>query len=470
MADGKRLARRGAVIAAVALALGACGGARFHRVGPTTPAATAAATAAGGSPIAIERIELRWSNAYLISREGAAVLVDSGSPPDRGALRAALEARGALPPRLRAVVITHAHADHAGCARWLQAQGAAIVLGAGDAGPAGRGQNERLRPTGLLGALLAPTFMFPFEPFTADVAVEREQDLAAYGFPELRVVPVAGHTPGSLAVLLGDEAFVGDMVKGGELLKRSPTEHLYQTDRLADHQQLEGLLARGATRLYLGHSGPLDGAETRAWLADARGRGRDTAIWLELDARGELGDDLRGGSGGLRARYAIGRATAAGLGYVLGIDARAGALSGAAPPSGALPLDGAYYAVDAFPIGLAVRSAGGAALTLAVGAGLGGPRGAGASHALAELAAELPAGPLHLLARGSLGIRLGGPPYLSGLIDYEPTALAGVRLGRDRAWGEHVAGRGPYLAVTYRQLGELTLLGLALGVDLFAGR
>jgi hypothetical protein len=41
-----------------------------------------------------------------------------------------------------------------------------------------------------LGALLAPVFMFPFDAFTPDVAVDHEIDLADRGFPELHVVPV----------------------------------------------------------------------------------------------------------------------------------------------------------------------------------------------------------------------------------------------------------------------------------------
>jgi len=452
----RRRARIPAVLATAA-AIAACGGPRFHRVGPVAPAASS--PAAPAAPIAIERITLRWSNVYLVTREGAAVLVDSGSPVDRDALVAALTARGVPPAKLRAVVITHGHADHAGCARWLQAQGAAIVLGAGDAGPAGRGRNEPLRPTNLLGALLAPLFMFPFEPFTPDVAVDRELDLAAYGFPELRVVPVAGHTPGSIAVVLGGEAFVGDMIKGGELFTHAPTEHLYQADRQADLRALEGLLDRGVARLYLGHSGPLEGAAARSWLRGAEDAGPATAISIDLDARGERRAGELGGTGGARVRYAIGRAGPAGLGYAIGADVRAGYLGRA------------YYEADALPIGLAARSACGRTLALAAGAGIGGLRGNAATHALVELAAELPVGPLRAFARGAAGFRLGGTAYAgdAGLSD-ELIVLAGIRLGRDRRWGDFVAGKGPSLALSYRDLGGNRLLGVAIGLDLFAGR
>ena len=444
----------GAVVAvAAALAGAACSGPRFHRVGPAAPPQLP-------SPITIDRIELTWSNAYLVRRGDAAVLVDSGSPQDRGDLAAALTARGVPPSKLRAVVVTHAHADHAGCARWLQTQGAAIVLGAGDAATAGRGRNEELRPTGLLGALLAPVFMFPFEPFTPELAVDRELDLAAYGFPDLRVVPVAGHTPGSIAVLLGDEAFTGDMVKGRELSAHAPTEHLYQTDRLADHRALDGLLARGVARLYLGHGGPLRGGDVTSWLAGAGDRGGDHALSVSLDARGERssGGGL-GATGGLRVRYIFARAGAPGLGYAVGGDLRAGYL------------DGDVYEANTLPLGLAARGASGALVMLVGGVGLGGPHDASMLHAVVELAAELPAGPTRLFARGTAGWRLAGADYASdaGISD-ELTALAGLRLGRDRRWGEYVAGKGPFVAVSYRNLGGDALLGLAIGVELFAGR
>lgn len=439
---------------AMAVALVACAP-RFERIGPAR---------AAEPQIAIERIELRWSNAYLIRKGGAAVLVDAGSPSDREGLAAALAARGVAPSQIKAVVVTHAHADHAGCARWLQTQGAAIVLGAGDVAVAARGTNDPLHATNLLGALLAPVFMFPFDAFTPDVVVDREIDLGDRGFAELRVLPVPGHTAGSIAAVLGDEAFSGDLLKGGLVVgPETPSEHLYQTDRLADHRSLQALLDRGVARLYPGHKGPLDGAETRAWLAGAAGDAGDNAIALEGDARGELprggGPGDAGVTGGVRVRAMLGRGTL-GAGYGFGADVRAGYL------------DGGLYEADLHPIGVVLRSAGGGYLSLTAGAGLGGVRSAGASHAVTELAGELPAGAVRLIARASLGWRLGGPAYASdahGIAD-ELGAQVGVRLGRDRRWGDYRSGRGPYIALSYRDLGGAELFGLALGFEAFAGK
>ena len=97
-------------------------------------------------------------------------------------------------------------------------------------------------------------------------------------------------------------------------------------------------------------------------------------------------------------------------------------------------------------------------------------RGASATRAPIELSVELPLGPLRLLGRAGLAWTLSGDAYADdalGLAD-EVSALAGVRLGRDRRyWGSVVAGAGPYLAYTYRNLGGGELHGVALGLDLW---
>ena len=190
---------------------------------------------------------------------------------------------------------------------------------------------------------------------------------------------------------------------------------------------------------------------------------RRRAMSIELDLRGERprGDELGPGvTAGLRLRLGRGRATGAGLGYFGGLDLRGGVL------------DGGVYEADAHLAGLALRARSGALLSATGGVGIGGLRGATATHLPVELSLELPAGPLRLLARANAGWRLGGEAYADqalGVAD-EAGALLGVRLGRDRRyWGAVSAGAGPYLAASYRNLGGVELFGIALGLDLWGG-
>jgi len=176
---------------------------------------------------------------------------------------------------------------------------------------------------------------------------------------------------------------------------------------------------------------------------------------VELDVRGEHTDAHDGATAGVRVRFATGRT----LGYTGGVDLRAGYL------------DGGRYEVDGHLLGVAMRQ-GSATLALTAGLGVGGFRGAGATHVPVELALEASVGPTRVLARGGVGWRLGGARYAGdafGLAD-EATGLLGLRIGRDVGyWSRVRAGAGPFVAVTYRNLGGADVVGIAIGGELWGG-
>jgi hypothetical protein len=65
------------------------------------------------------------------------------------------------------------------------------------------------------------------------------------------------------------------------------------------------------------------------------------------------------------------------------------------------------------------------------------------------------------------GARYAGDAF--GVAD-EATALIGLRLGRDVGyWGRVRAGAGPFVALTYRNLGGTDVWGVALGGELWGG-
>jgi acylglycerol lipase len=199
-------------------------------------------------------------------------------------------------------------------------------------------------------------------------------------------------------------------------------------------------------------------APTAALRGDQRGR----AVSIELDLRAEqprADGAPTAFTGGLRSRIGVGRG-ALGAGYVGGLDLRGGRL------------DGGYYHLDAHALGVALRSARGTQVALTGGVGVGGIRGTTATRAPIELSLEAPVGAARVLARAGLAWALGGDDHVDdalGIAD-EASALVGARLGRDRRyWGSVAAGGGPFLALTYQNLGGAELYGLAFGLDLWGG-
>ncbi len=160
----------------------------------------------------------------------------------------------------------------------------------------------------------------------------------------------------------------------------------------------------------------------------------------------------------INVRLRVGAGRAHGLGYHGGVDLHLENRGG--DPSAELAV-----------LGLALRTARGALIAVTAGAGIGGLRDGWAPRLPVGVELELPLGPTRLLARASIAWGLGGHAYADhALLGDENAALLGLRLGRDRRyWGSVIAGAGPFLAVTYRNLGGAELWGLAIGSQLWGG-
>jgi len=264
MTAARRLALRLATALALLLAISSLGCAS-RTVGRT----------AEGAPIV--QIPLSLSNVYLV-KANRPILIDTGALGDMHDLTNALEDNGVWPGRISLIIVTHAHADHAGLAAELrEISRAPVVLGEGDRELARRGHNDELRPTSLTATLLKPFIPTIFPEIEPDIAVApgKPLDLRPYGL-EGEVIAMPGHTPGSIVVVLPNHvAFVGDMmlggVAGGALFAHSPGEHYYQADPAENRANIQALLRMGIETFYLGHGGPVSRAAViRAYGFDAR--------------------------------------------------------------------------------------------------------------------------------------------------------------------------------------------------------
>ncbi len=215
---------------------------------------------------AIGTVKLSWSNAHVVFGRHP-LIVDSGAQGDFGDLSSGMKSLGAPIASVRCAVITHAHADHAGTARALQLAGVTIIAGAGDIERTWTGKHGPHHPTGLFARVLKYALPDHYKPFVADIVVTDRYDLRACGV-DGEVIATPGHTPGSVVVVVGKTALVGDLFRGGLVFTTSPAEHFYQDDLGRDHEQIRMLLARGIEWFVLGHGGPIQPSRVQAMFGE----------------------------------------------------------------------------------------------------------------------------------------------------------------------------------------------------------
>lgn len=208
----------------------------------------------------IVRVGFSLSNAYLIETKRP-ILIDTGGPDDLPALEAALRHEKLKVEDLSLAIVTHGHFDHAGLAAALKKRGVPIMLGAGDVELARRGRNDDLRPTSFTADALKLVLPDRYARFEPDIVVDKPLDLSPYGVAG-EVIPMPGHTRGSLVVVLANgSAFVGDQmaggILGGVLCPEQPTEHYFQADVRQNHANIRALVRIGVETFYLGHGGPV---------------------------------------------------------------------------------------------------------------------------------------------------------------------------------------------------------------------
>jgi hydroxyacylglutathione hydrolase len=167
----------------------------------------------------VTRIVSGRSNAFLLASGAAHILVDTGPRGAWNLLDARLKQLDLR--RLDALILTHAHYDHAENAnRIKQLYDAPVFVHKSEVYFLANGDNTvprgTSRPVDLLVRLFARTFMRfkRYEPCACDVEVGEERDLSDLGF-NARILHTPGHSAGSVSVIVDDEiALVGDCMFG----------------------------------------------------------------------------------------------------------------------------------------------------------------------------------------------------------------------------------------------------------------
>ncbi|NOZ09079.1 MAG: MBL fold metallo-hydrolase [FCB group bacterium] len=207
----------------------------------------------------LQVIKVGFDNCYLIRDEGT-ILVDGGMPGHFRKFRRGLQRKGIAPRDIGAVVITHCHWDHFGCAQKIkQLTGAKLIVHKAERQILEKGTITM--PPGvtrwgkILGAFLKMRIRhLVIEPVSPDIVVDDEDySLEEFGVNG-RIVFTPGHSPGSVSVVLDSgAAFVGDMAMNGPPLTLHPSLPIFAEDMAVLKKSWRKLADRGVTMIYPAH-------------------------------------------------------------------------------------------------------------------------------------------------------------------------------------------------------------------------
>jgi glyoxylase-like metal-dependent hydrolase (beta-lactamase superfamily II) len=136
---------------------------------------------------------LRVNTYFLVDENsGKAIVIDCGER-----YKQIKETEKTLGVKIEAVLLTHAHFDHSGCAKKLQDDGAKIYISRKDAPKLLNEQN------------LSSDFGRTFDYLTADVTFDDGEEFEILGV-KFKVIMTPGHTDGSATFVVNDMLFTGD--------------------------------------------------------------------------------------------------------------------------------------------------------------------------------------------------------------------------------------------------------------------
>ena len=207
--------------------------------------------------------EMHGCNSYLLVSEGGMTLVDTGLAGDVSRVVAQIEKAGLDPSDLRAIVITHAHADHIGGLAGLVRRFGSDVIAHRLEVPYIEGTEPLPSRTGLQKTMLWLHDRLAKSGTGTMVSRQLEDGESLDVLGGMRVTHTPGHTPGSLCLFqeetgvlfCGDLLFNGNPLTGRGGLRYAPRAFSVDPDEVPRSAQKLALLSIKA--LCMGHGEPI---------------------------------------------------------------------------------------------------------------------------------------------------------------------------------------------------------------------
>ncbi len=219
----------------------------------------------------IRVIKTGFVNVFLLGK-GPYILVDTGVKSSGRKILDYLYEYDIDPKDIELIVLTHGHGDHIGSLDLLRRKtGAKVLMSEREFSTLTGEIDHGIKPVAKWMKVLA--FLFGWLPMKAkplylnvDILMESEFDLNAYGL-DGKVLLTSGHSKGSLSVIIGEEAIIGDslMAFGRNTKPHKP----FIAASLADIKKyMEMLIDQGIKVFYLSHGGRYEVSDIEDGIKD----------------------------------------------------------------------------------------------------------------------------------------------------------------------------------------------------------
>jgi len=156
----------------------------------------------------------KFVNIYAIVRVNGVLLIDTGTPGKADNILTELSEINVKPSDVKAIVITHAHPDHAGSsAALVDKTHAGLYIHKYDLDIL-LGKVMLPKPRYLAGKIFTFITKHFWEYIPPKQAIALDEDAVIPGFEDLKVIPTPGHTPGSISIFdaAASVVFCGDAI------------------------------------------------------------------------------------------------------------------------------------------------------------------------------------------------------------------------------------------------------------------